>query len=369
MNIHIPYKIVIGFVVIAVFATGIAYREKREKERETLNVGALLILSGDSASWGESAKRGIDLAVEEINSEGGINGRPINIIAEDTGGETKNAVLAYKKFKDDKRIKALIGPLWQAEISAIAPMAANDMMPIVAPSYAPLANRPNPRNPLLIWMDPTTESTRMADYIYGQGIRKVSAIGTKDPWEKEVTETFVERFKSLGGNVVFEELMQPDARDARSTVTKALAPQPDAIFIGTFFQFVPTLKDIWEAKYGGKLYGIEVDSYLANQTKAYSDALQFIAPDFYADAFAKKFEEQYGEKPGIPAGQAYDSMKILASVMRGARDNNEILKRMENLREYEGASGRITFTPDYKTLLPTAIFELKNGEAKRIKPI
>lgn len=361
-------KKLLAIILIAAAVLIIIYVALRKEEhKETIKIGALLMLSGEGASWGENAKRGIDLALREMNGNGGIGGRKIELIIEDTGGEAERAVLAYKKLVNVDKVNAIIGPLLETEMAAISQLASQDQMPVVAPAYAPFQNRPQPYNPLMISMDPTREAERMADYVYGNGIRSISVIGTTDSWEREVSEAFANKFSSLGGRIVFKELLQKDASDIRTEVAKAISLKPDAIFIGTYYQYVHTVKALQDYAYHGKLYSIEVDTYLAHETKGYADGLQFIAPGFYSENFIRIFNEKYKINPGIPAGQSYDSMHILLSLLSQNKTKGDIIAAMERFRNYEGASGTITITDDYRTLMPTAIFELQNGEIVKVK--
>lgn len=358
----------VGIIIIAGIGWTIYSRRSTEivNNGEVFVVGAPLVLSGDAAAWGENAQRGFDLAVEEINSSGGVNGKSIQVKYEDTAGEATNAVSAYQKLTTIGEVDALVGPLLQAELAAVAPLITRDKLPTVAPSYLPAQNRTTTYNPLLVWMDPTTEAGRMAEYVYGSGAKTASVISTHDSWEKEVAEGFANRFSSLGGRVIHQELLQPDATDVKAAVTKALNEQPAAVFVGTYFQFIPIIKTIKELGYRGKLYGIEVDSYLANETKPLSDGLRFIAPDFYTDEFIQKFKLKYGQEPGIPAGQAYDAMYLLTSFAKEERDREGILAAMSRFTSYSGVSGKLTVTPDGKSILPTAIFEIHNGQFVRL---
>ncbi|TRZ64904.1 MAG: hypothetical protein D4Q79_00500 [Spirochaetia bacterium] len=357
-------KIIIGAIIITIVAVLVGWQiyGNKQSNSSSIKIGALIVSSGDAAAWGENAKNAIDLAVEEINNNGGINGKKIEVLYEDTAGEPKRAVSAYQKFVSVDKVDVIIGPLSQAEVAAVAPLIAQDKIPVVTPSYAPFQNRPVAYNPLLIWMDPTIEAEKMAEYVFNQGIKNISVVGTKDSWEMEVTEAFANKFSAMGGKVLFRELLQPDTNDVKATVTKALNSKPEAIFAGTYYQFVPLVKTIKELGYKGKLYSIEVDAYLAGETKPLSDNMQFIAPDFYAGEFMQKFEKKYNRKPGIPAGQAYDSMYILAQLMDNKKNDDNIIKAMSEFKSYDGVSGKITITGDYKTIMPTAIFEVQNGD-------
>ncbi|GAF76750.1 unnamed protein product, partial [marine sediment metagenome] len=196
-------KIFLGILIllIIIFTTLIFLPEKSTTnigamliglpaQEETIKIGAMLILSGGGAAWGQASQRAIDLAVEEVNNVGGINGKKIEIIYEDTQGSASKAVSIYNKFKDIDNVIAIIGPNLQTEVSAIAPLAEKDGFPIITPSYAPIENRPNPKNPLMIMLDPIIEAEQMAEYVYDQGIKTISVLGTQDSWDEEVSTAF-----------------------------------------------------------------------------------------------------------------------------------------------------------------------------------
>ena len=358
-------KTVIGIIIVIILVWIVFFYYQKPVNNETIKIGALLTLSGDAAAWGENAQNGVDLAVDEFRQDN--PDKQIEILYEDTGGETKKAVSSYQKLVNIDKVDAIIGPVLQTEVAAISPLVDKDGVPIITPSYAPISNRSNPRNPLMIWMNPTIEAEQMADYVYEQGIRKIGILGTLDSWENEVSDAFASKFTSLGGEILDKEIVQPDTGDVKLSVSKILDKNPEAIFLGTYYQFVQAIRPVKELGFNGKLYSIEVDSYLASETKQFSNGLQFISPESYAEDFITKFEEIYDKKPGIPAGQAYDATKILLSFLEKSLDKLDVLKAMENFERYEGASGEIVLTADHKTLLPTAIFELQDGEAIKIK--
>ncbi len=295
------------------------------------------------------------------------HGIKIEIIFEDSQGQAKTALSAFQKLTTLDKVDGIIGPLFQTEVAAISAGVADAGIPVITPSYAPIKNRPNPRNPLMLWMDPTIEAERIAEFVFGQGVKTVGIIGTLDSWETEVSNAFADKFTALGGTVLEKQIVLPDVNDVRLPITKIVTLKPEAIFVGTYYQFVNSIKVIRELGYTGKLYSIEVDPYLAGETKGNSDGMVFIAPDFYGDAFVDDFESRYGEKPGIPAGQAYDAAMLLFDLLDESRDKGVVLQKMEDLDKYEGVSGEITFTENHKTLLPTALFELRDGEATKIK--
>ncbi len=350
--------VVIGFVV---------YRDNRSSDSDkTIKIAALLPLTGEASAWGENAYKAIQLATEEMNSRGGINGKQIEMIYEDTSGDPKKAVSAYRLVTSVKHVVAVIGPMNQTEDVAVMPLIDETNTPTIVPGFVPMQNRKNLHNPLLIWMDAETEAGRLAQYVFDQGIRKVAVIGTLDSWETTISNAFSEKFKSLGGIITETEIVQSTTDDMKLSVTKVIGSKPQAIFIGTYYQFVNSTKALRDLGYQGKLFSIEVDDYLASQTSGSTNGLQFIAPDYYKTDFVDRFKNRYGIIPGIPAGQSYDATNILFDFLAKSQEQSDILIEMRNFNSYTGVSGEVKIGADGRTSLPTALFEIIDGTVKRL---
>lgn len=352
-------------VAVAIFVIIIAVNNGN-RPTENIKIAALLSMSGDASAWGENAQKAIELATEEFNQKGGVNGRKIEMIYEDTGGDPKRAVAAFQKVTTIDRVIAVLGPLNQTEDAAVVPLIDQDNIPMIIPGYLPPQNRKDLTNPLIVWMDAELEAGRLAEYVFNQGIHTVGIIGTLDAWESTVSNAFAERFKAVGGTITDTEIVQPDSSDMRLSATKVIASKPQAIFLGTYYQFVNSAKALSDQKYSGKLFGIEVDDYLAGETEKWSSGLIFIAPDYYTNDFTRAFTSKYGRAPGLPAGQSYDAANLLFSLLEKSIDRDDILKSMNEFSSYDGVSGQLMILSDGRPSLPTALFELKEGKVVRI---
>ncbi|OHA16578.1 MAG: hypothetical protein A3C79_01445 [Candidatus Taylorbacteria bacterium RIFCSPHIGHO2_02_FULL_45_28] len=356
-------------VILIIWAVSSKSPSTTPTSTEPIKVASLLSLTGGASAWGENAKKGIELATEEINNAGGINGRQIQMIYEDTASDPKRTVSVFQHATGIEKVTAIIGPLNQTETASVIPLIEQTQIPSIAPGFLPVQNRTNLSNPVLIWTDAESESGQLAEYVYNQGIRKVGVIGTLDAWEQTVTNAFVDKFKALGGNVTDVEVVQPSASDMKLPVTKVLATKPEAIYFGTYYQFVNSSKEVHNLGFKGKLYGIEVDDYLAGETSQWTEGLQFIAPDYYATDFIKKFTDKFGVAPGMPAGQSYDSANILFSFLKKSTDQKEILEAMKDFKEYQGTSGKLTISSDGRSHLPLAVFQLNGGKVSKIESL
>lgn len=356
-------------IIILIISARSQNNGSQDASKGPIKIGALLSLTGGASAWGENAKKGIELATEELNAAGGINDRQVEMIYEDTASDPKQTVSVFQKSVNVDRVTAIIGPLNQTETASVISLIEQTKTPSVAPGFLPIQDRKDVSNPLLVWADAESEAARLADYVYGQGVRKIGIIGTVDAWEQTITKAFDARFKELGGTVTALEIVQPDVADMKLSVTKVLASKPDAIYLGTYYQFVNSTKEISNLGFKGKLFGIEVDDYLAGETAKWTSGLQFIAPDYYSADFIKEFTDKYGMTPGMPAGQSYDAANILFSILKENQSKEDILMAMKDFKQYEGASGKLMITPDGRTHLPVAIFQLDGGKVSKVESL
>ncbi|MEK7586329.1 MAG: penicillin-binding protein activator [Patescibacteria group bacterium] len=359
------------WIVVIVLVIGVIWKVSKNDNAGPstggpIKIAALLPLSGDAAAWGQNAERAIQLATEKINNEGGVNDRQVEIIYEDTGGDPKKAVSSYQKVTSIDKVTAVVGPLGQTEVMAVLPIIIKTKTPTIIPSYVPLKNRPNLSNPLLVWMDAEEESSRIAEHVYGEGIRNVGVIGTLDSWEQTISDAFTAKFESLGGNITIKEIVQPSVSDMKLAVTKVLGTKPEAVFLGTYYQFINSAKVLSDQNFQGKLYSIEVDDYLAGESASWTNGLRFIAPDYYQEDFVKIFQDKFAQAPGLPAGQSYDAVNILFSILKQSENRDDILAAIDEFTSYDGVSGKFEINADGRTSLPTALFEVESGKIKRL---
>ena len=358
------------FAVLLIIIGGVwvlAGENKTISSNEPIKIGALLSLSGDLAAWGENSKKGIELAVEDFRLK--YPGVSVEVAYEDTRGDPKVAVTGFQRLLEVNKVDGFIGPLMMAEVNSVVPLIQKEKIPVVSPAFSPLETRPDLKNPLMVWMDPTIEVERLAGYMYGKGLREVAIIGSSDPWEKEGYDAFIKEFERLGGTITAKETVDPSATDIRTEIFKLSNTKHEAVFVCTYYQFVNSLKALSTYKYSGEKYSVEVDAYLAGETKGYSSGVQFIAPDFYTSDFVERFNKRFGENPSIPAGQAYDNAMIILSLFEKYKTRERVIQAMHDFKEWDGVSGKIEITPENRTILPTALFGLNNGDISRLQDL
>lgn len=358
--IAIAFIAFVGSIVL--ISQGLKYYNQK---RNVITLGTLFIHSGNDAAFGEAAQDGVALAVEEYNRA--KTAKKVRVIYEDTGGSSKGAVSAYMKLISVNNVDGIIGPLFQTQTSAVTPLIEKNSTPTITISPLAPEGRNNNATPIGFWPDPLFMSGKLARYVYDNGYRTVGVIGTKDIWDNEVTNGFSKEFSKIGGMVSDVEIVMPDTIDLRLEIQRIIHTNPDAIFIGTYGQFIRAVKTIREFGFEGKLFSIELDSHLAKETATLSNGTEFISLAVQDDAFDKKILTRYGHQPNIPTAQAYDAANLLLSILSQSASQNDALKKMSSLSWYNGVSGNISFSKDGKASFEaTPIFELREGEIVKL---
>ena len=230
--------------------------------KENIKIGFIGPLSGDVASMGQSAKAAVELAVEEINSNGGVSGRPLEVIYEDGKCEPKDSTSAANKLVNIDGVAVIIGGLCSGETLAAAPIA--EIGKTVLLSYCS-------SNPKIteagdyIFRDYPSDAFQgkvAAEKIYNElNAKNVAILYCLGDWCVGIKDVFKKRFGELGGSITIEEGYEQDARDLRTQITKIKDSKPDLIyFLGYTEASIVGLKQLKEMgveipKFGGDAWG------------------------------------------------------------------------------------------------------------------
>lgn len=330
-----------------------------------IKIGAIFILSGDGAEWGTNAQRGTMLAVEEINSSGGVRGRPLQVIYEDeTAGSSVAAVKAFQKLVTVDRIKYLLGPSWQDAVMAVAPLARRSKVMMVGATYMP---RPS-ENMFSVWMDAEVEADRIANHIIKR-YQRVGILSSQQSWESIVAARFKQTFEALGGEIVSFFEPAPDATDVNSEVLRTRSASPEAVFISSYLLFSKYSKGLRRLGVGAPIFGQELDQSIVDTSGSAAEGVVFIRPAQPDRSFQEKYRKRFGAEVDIPAVQSYDAVYVLARALRGSGESYDALvKYFKDFPDYTGASGTFSIE-DGRTVVDTELRMVRGGKIERFQGI
>lgn len=308
---------------------------------EPIKIGWIGALTGDLADAGQNARVGSEIAVEEINAAGGINGRPLELIFEDGKCSGKDASNAANKLMNIDKVPAIVGGLCSSETSAFVEAAKE--IPVVVMSYCSSAPSLSQAGDHFFRVYPpdTFQGKYAARYAYNDlGVRKVAILYLQDDWGNGLKDRFEENFIKLGGEITIAESVKSDDKDVKTQLTKIKETDSDLIYM----PLIPGVTEIAikaarelgiEAKFlGGDAW--DVPSVWESLDEA-GEGVQFLVPySPMSDEFRAKMKEKTGsEDIIICAPGAYDAVKIFAKIISEVgTDPVDIMEALSEMEPY-----------------------------------
>jgi len=343
-----------------------------KKESNVIKIGATLPLSGDAAVWGNNTREGVDLSIEQVNSGGGILGRRIAIVYEDTEALPQKGVNAYQKLVQVDKVTAIIDDSVSSVTLSMAPLAQKDHIVILATgATAPKISEAG-EYIFRIWNSDAYEGQVAAEYAFNAlGLRDVAIFYINNDYGKGLDGVFSTQFRKLGGKIVSSQSFEQNSADMRSQLTKIQASNPDGLYLVGYPKEIPVA--LVQAKELGikvKLIGTVAmqDPKLIENAREAADGLMFPYPKDpngkEAEAFKASFKKKYGKDPGITSDVGYDAVKMIVKAIElsGGNSGEDIRKGLNMLKDYPGASGVMTFDENGDVHKPIGIKVVKNGQ-------
>lgn len=315
-------KIVIGIIIAVVVVWGgyALMRKPVQTSAETIKIGISLPMTGEAASYGEGTLAGAQLAVKEINDAGGIDGRKIELIIEDDKCEPTGGVNALTKLVNADKVVAVAGPMCSSAAGASLPIAQKAGVPTVLWGSAPALTKVGDYI-FRTYPSDASQGKFIAEYMVNTMKKnKVAVIYVKNDWGQGIADVFVDRFKELGGEVVFREGITQDAKDARTMIAKAKASSPDAIYLPIYpANAAVVLKQIKEAGIALPLLGSDAFGGKEVWQIKEADGIVYVqARTNNPEDFQKKVKEATGKTANFVTPYGYDGIMVIAEAIKRA---------------------------------------------------
>lgn len=299
---------------------------------ETIKIGLITPLTGPIATFGQSVDKGVRMAVDEINAKGGLLGMKIELIVEDNQAKAEESANIARKFIEQDKVVAIIGPVISSNTLAAAPIAQQSKVPLLSPTAT------NPR------------VTQVGNYIFracfiddfqgmvmarfarsGLGKRAETAAilfeKTSD-YSIGLAKYFKEEFTKLGGKIVAEESFSSGDQDFSAQLTKIKGKKPDVLYVPSYYDTagliikqarelginVPILGgDGFDSPQLAELAGKEnlKDCYFSGHFFSGSSAPQ-------VKTFVANYKKRYNAVPDMLGALGYDAVYMLADAIKRA---------------------------------------------------
>ena len=338
---------------------------------DTIKVGVFADLSGTTASFGQSTKNGIELAVEEINGAGGVLGKKIVLTVEDDQGRPEQAKTVVSKLINQDKVQAVLGEVASTNSLAAAPVAQEAKIPMITPSSTnPKVTEVGDHIFRVCFIDPF-QGAVMAKYAGNNLKAKTAAIfgDVQSDYSKGLSAVFKEEFGKLGGQIVSEQSYTQTDPDFKGQLTAIRATNPDVIYIPGYYGQVGIIAkqarelgmnmpllggDGWDSPDLWKLGGESLkNAYISNHYSADN-------PEPKIQNFVKAYQTKFGVKPDSLAALAYDSAMVLADALKraGSADAQKLRDAIAQTKEFDGVTGKITINAERNAVKPAVVLEL-----------
>jgi branched-chain amino acid transport system substrate-binding protein len=370
--------LIVAIVVIAGIWCWVSKKLTLVTEREPIKIGAILPLTGKVANIGLNEQKGIMLAVEEINRKGGINGRKIEVVFEDSEGDPTKGITAIQKLINVDKIQVVIVSLTKVA-SAVRPVAEKNKIVMFGESTdTKLAI--NYEYVFRHFYSNAYNGRELAKFAY-ISLRKNKAailyLNTEAGIEGK--DAFEEEFKKLGGIIVASEAFSDEETDFKVQLTKIKLANPEVVFLSgrgktmsiIFNQFVQLGIDaipLVQLQCGEKSV-LEASKDVLEKLLVYSAEMDFNENSSVPIVrnFVNLYRNKYNESPTDWAIIGYDDMQILIKALEsGARTSEEIKNRLKENREFNLVEGKVLFDKEGSADIPTTLFKIEKGVCSKI---
>jgi len=339
-------------------------------------------LTGNTASYGTSAAAGAKLAFKEINANGGVLGKQIQIVTADNKGEPSESANAMTKVITQDKVVAITGFTVSSCGIAGSAVAEDNKIPFVAAATV------NPR----VTVDEKTgkvkeytfracfidsfQGTVGANFALNTLKKSKSAImvDNSSDYSKGLAQIFKDVFTKGGGQVVVEEAYLQKDQDFKSVLTKIKAQNPEIIYLPGYYDdvgkiikqarelgiTVPILGgDAWDSPRLVELGSPEAlnNTYFTNfySTQDTSPASQ---------AFVTAYQKEYNQLPDSMAAMGYDAAYLLVDAIKraGSVDSAKIREALAATQGFKSVSGSMNLSPTHDAIRGVVIIQMKDGQ-------
>ena len=343
---------------------------------DSITIGTVTTNSGTAAAYGEAEVKGFELAVSEINANGGINGKKVKLESMDDKGDATEASNAYNKLAGDNNVLAVAGPTISATTAAVAPLADQSKLVTIAPAA-------------------TSDSIETGNYLFRtcfkdsyQGevaarfaaenlkVKKVAVLyGTGDPYSSGVGEAFAKAAEKLGLEVVDKESSSSaDDTEYSAQLQKIQASGAELLYAPYYYSvagpyIIPQARSVGFEGYvmGPDGYdGLKLTGDKSQYNKTYYTT-HYSADDntnTKVQDFIKSYKSKNNAEPNTFAALGYDTIYMIKQAIEKAGENatREDVRNAVAGMNFDGVTGKFTMDKSGSPTKSVIVLEMKDGK-------
>jgi branched-chain amino acid transport system substrate-binding protein len=346
-----------------------------QQENAPILIGEYGSLTGSEATFGQSTHNGIMLAVEEINKEGGINGRPIEVKTYDDQGKTQEAGTAVTRLITDDKVVAILGEVASGLSIAGGRVAQQYGVPMISPSST---------NAQVTEIGDMISRVCFVDSFQGYAgarfatdhlkLTKVAILYDQTaPYSKGLRDDFTKAFAGMGGAIVADQAYSRGDQDFSAQLGTIRDAGAEAIYVPGYYTDVGNIA-LQSRKLGITVPMIGGDGW--DSAKLAEIGGSAIEGSYYTNHYAKEearaevqrfvtdYNQKYGSDPDGLAALGYDAARVLADAMKRSPSlaGKDLAAAIANTKDFPGVTGRITIDPATRNAnKPAVVVQVKAG--------
>ncbi len=342
-------------------------------------LGAILGLSGENSSLGVETKEGMEMALEELNAAGGVNGRKVKVLYEDTRLDANLASEKIQKLIDRDRVLTVLGDAASTPTLAAGAYAEKAKVPLVSGSATNVEVTRNKRYVFRVCFTDDKQGLAAAkfarDTLKAQKAAVIFVTGNK--YSEGLQSIFTTEFEKSGGKVVEKVTFQAEETNVLAFLTKIKDAGPDIIFAPVYPSDVAKIGPT-KLKIGLATPLLGTDGWDGPATRA-KGVIESIEGCYFTDLFAveavaaaKPFAEKYkgkfgGKNPSSLVAGGYDCLKLVCDAIKRAGANptsEQVRDAIEQTKGFSGVTGVFDIDKDHNAQKPVVIMQIKDGDFK-----
>jgi branched-chain amino acid transport system substrate-binding protein len=343
--------------------------------QEPIKIGQFASLTGKEASLGQSSNKGTLMAIDDLNAAGGVLGRPLLLVTEDTQSKPGETATVVKKLISRDKVIALLGEVASSRSLEAAPIAQAAKVPMISPaSTNPKVTETGAYIFRTCFIDPF-QGPVMARFAreHLKAKRVALVVSTSSAYSIGLAKFFRESFVANGGTIVLEQKYSEGDKDFKAQLTAIKAAGVDAVFNPGYYNegalIVRQARDLgltlpifgadsWEAEALIQLGGKAMEgAYLCSH---YSPE----DPSPRVQNFVAAYKKRFGSTPDSNASLGYDSVLVLVDAIRraGTTERNALREAIATTRDFMAVTGKITIDSERNASKNAVIIQVKNGK-------
>jgi branched-chain amino acid transport system substrate-binding protein len=333
---------------------------------EPFRIGAAYAVTGGASFLGESEAKAAQLAVNEVNAAGGIAGRKVELLIEDSKSAETAAVLAVRKLITQNKVSAIVGPSRTGDTMAVIPVVQEDGVVLLPPVSGVAVVEPVKDRKWIFrpGQGGDLSVSKVLDYAARAGWKRLGVLYSADAYGEDGRDNMRKLAPSKGIAIGREESFPNNATDLKSQLTNLKTAKVDAVFMhGVGAPSVVVYKNARELEFkipiisghgqANAAFRKAVGADVVGQPVVGAPVLVWNdLPDKHpakrpSAEFVKKYTARYGSPPDMFAGITWDAMNMLFQAFKEVGDDRgKVRDWLEaNVKKWNGVTGVFTFSP------------------------